>query len=85
MSDYDDLSGYTGHAREMEIRRRTVVRRWRVKKVLRQETYHVFEVEATEQDIQNVGYELVCNGYNQVGDKDGYCDEEVISIEEVEA
>ena len=75
MSDYDYLDGIFGdHARAMEIRRRTVVRKWRVKKMLRHETYHEFEVEATEYDVQNMGYELECNDDNQVGDKDGYRD-----------
>ena len=81
MSDYEDLSGYTGHARQMEIRRRTVVRKWIVKKVWRHETSHVFEVEATEQDIQNVAYGLECDEDSLVGE-DGYFDD-VISIEEV--
>ena len=86
MSDYDYLDGITGdHAREMEIRRRTVVRKWIVKKVVKHETYHVFEVEATEQNIQSEAYALECNDDNQVGDKDGYCEDYVISIEEVEA
>ena len=85
MSDYDYLDGITGdHAREMEIRRRTVVRKWRVKKVLRHETHHVFEVEATEHDVQYVAYELECNDDNLVGSKDDYYDD-IISIEEVEA
>ena len=85
MSDYDYLDGITGdHAREMEIRRRTVVRKWRVKKVLRHETSHVFEVEATEHDIQNEAYALECNDDNLVGSKDDYYDD-IISIEEVEA
>ena len=83
MSDYDYLDGYTGHAREMEIRRRTVVRKWRVKKVLRHETYHVFEVEATEQRVQDEAYALECNDDNLVGAKDDYYDD-IISIEEVE-
>ena len=85
MSDYDYLDGITGdHAREMEIRRRTVVRKWIVKKVVKHETYHVFEVEATEQNIQSEAYALECNDDNLVGAKDDYYDD-VISIEEVEA
>ena len=85
MNDYDYLDGITGdHAREMEIRRRTVVRKWRIKKVLRHETHHVFEVEATEHDVQYVAYELECNDDNLVGAKDDYYDD-IISIEEVEA
>ena len=85
MSDPYYLDGITGdHAREMEIRRRTVVRKWIVKKVINHSTYHVFEVEATEQRIQDEAYALECNDDNQIGDKDGYYDEEIISIEEVE-
>ena len=68
----------------MEIRRRTVVRKWRVKKVLRHETHHVFEVEATEQNIQVEAYALECNDDNLVGSKNDYYDD-IISIEEVEA
>ena len=84
MSDYDYLDGITGdHAREMEIRRRTVVRKWIVKKVLRHETHHVFEVEATEQRIQDEAYALECNDDNLIGAKDDYYDD-IISIEEVE-